>query len=154
MIKINKSFCFFSMWCVLANIAQNYNGTKQRHVLVMCYGKDQKITVCRGKVCRNYMLIFWWDESNFTVLKLHTHIFTCFFSMIFLVLLAKETWNVSTRTSTMSGYPHKICSLIHQRFHKYNRVSLLLGVTIYASNTHSPGTVRWDGCHCINQCIG
>jgi hypothetical protein len=39
----------FGMWCLLANIPQNYNATGQRHVSTVCFSEDRKITVSCSK---------------------------------------------------------------------------------------------------------
>jgi hypothetical protein len=43
------NFLFLALWCVLANVSQNCNGTWQRHNWAVCFGKRQKITVSYSK---------------------------------------------------------------------------------------------------------
>jgi hypothetical protein len=68
------NFLFLALWCVLANVSQNCNGTWQRHNWAVCFGKRQKITVSYSKfsllICiRQNSQVVWSTEdhqSNFT----------------------------------------------------------------------------------------
>jgi hypothetical protein len=54
------NFLFLALWCVLANVSQNCNGTWQRHNWAVCFGKRQKITVSYSK----FSLIFYSDKRD------------------------------------------------------------------------------------------
>jgi hypothetical protein len=54
-IKVPK-FLFLALWCVLANVSQNCDGTWQRHKRAVCFGKRQKITVSYSKFSRKTII--------------------------------------------------------------------------------------------------